>query len=332
VVRLAAGAVALASALGLAACSTARRVKSPDSPTTRRLALSCDADRDAPDATVPHEIPTTVSVAPPFGLAFAPHALLVGGPDGAPSAATPSDDAAAAETGGGDLASKSADPTAPLMSFGVNEWYSPSSHQLTGDDDWNTIMLRAVIPFQTGCLQHILRISQPVYTDTPSDSRGIGDNTLFDLLVFKGCGFTYGIGADLTIPWGDDELSSKKWSGGPAAVVMVPTGKWMFGGLVQNYFSFAGDSAAKDVSQSIFQPIAVLGLGGGRTIGLSEFAFVYDWNLKDWTSLPFGLSYAQVVKIGCQPVKFSISADYNFVDKYVAPDWTIRFGVSFLFP
>lgn len=280
------------------------------------------------------DIPASIAVEPLTAWNTAAPAWLVGGADpAAPVASAPVADAApAADAGGGDLAKRSADPTEPLMSFGINEWYSPGSHQLSSDEQWNTLMLRAVVPFKTGCVQHVLRVSQPIYTDTPSGKTGIGDDQLFDLLVFKGRGFTYGIGADLTIPWGDDGLTSKKWSGGPAGVVMVPKGKWLFGALFQSYFSFAGEANAPDVAQTIFQPITVLGIGKGRTIGLSELAFVYDWEKNDWTSAPFGLAVAQVVKIGCQATKFTLSADYNFADKYVAPDWTIRFGVTFLFP
>lgn len=280
------------------------------------------------------DIPASIAVETGAAWNTAVPAWLVGGADApAPATIAPATGAPpAADAGGGDLAKRSADPTEPLMAFSINEWYSPGSHQLSDDEEWNTLMLRAVVPFKTGRLSHILRVSQPIYTDTPSTKTGIGDGQFFDLLVFKGCGFTYGLGADLTIPWGADGLSSQKWSGGPAGVVMVPKGKWLFGALFQSYFSFAGESSAPDVAQTILQPIAVVGIGKGRTIGLSELAFVYDWEKDDWTSLPFGLSVAQVMKIGCQATKFTLGADYNFADEYVAPDWTIRFGVQFLFP
>jgi len=78
--------------------------------------------------------------------------------------------------------------------------------------------------------------------------------------------------------------------------------------------------------------LAVLGLGNGRTIGLSELIFAYDWNKSDWVSAPFGLSFAQLVKVGGKPVKFSISADYNFIDTYPGPDWTVRLGVALILP
>ncbi len=322
------------AAIGLTGCRTNSIGESSIARSTSADDVCPARDMGAPVANMARELPASIAVTPALGTPFGPRAWLAGGADApAPAEVTPpAGEAPAGEAGGGDLAKKSADPTAPLMTLSINEWYSPGSHQLDEDEEWNTIMLRAVLPFKLGCQQHILRVSQPIYTDTPGGVTGIGDATFFDLLIFKGCGFTYGLGADLSVPWGEDGLSSEKWSGGPAGVLMVPTGKWMFGLLNQNYFSFAGDSDAPGVAQTIFQPIVVLGLGKGRTIGLSELAFVYDWNLEDWTSAPFGLSFAQVVKIGCQATKFSISADYNFIDTYVQPDWTLRFGVSFLFP
>lgn len=318
-------ATSLAAGICLGACQGARLSTTPSAASPAGTSNGPTTELGRPAV---FEVPDSIPVAPPSYWNTSASPLLVGGPD----PAAPAADAPAGDAGGGDLAKRSADPTEPLTAFSILDWYQPGSHQLSDHETWNTVMLRAVIPFKTGGLQHVLRVSQPVYTATPSGYDGVGDNQLFDLLVFKGRGFTYGIGADLTIPWGADGLSSRKWSGGPAGVIMVPKGKWLFGALFQSYFSFAGEGDAPDVAQTIFQPIANLSIGGGRMIGLSELAFVYDWEREAWTSAPFGLSISQVTKISGQPIKFTLSADYNFVDTYVAPDWTVRFGVSFLFP
>lgn len=322
----------LALALGaggvLSACRSTR-LSAPDAPVPLHASASdVAAGLGRPEPLQPRELGTAAARAASDDLAFAAPAGTVPGTPPAPGATPPAGDAG----GGGDLAAKSADPTQPLLTYSVNAWYSPSSHGLTSDEDWTTLAFRAVVPFRTGCVQQIARFHQPVLADAPGDVQGVGDLTVFNLAVFKGRGFTWGIGADLTIPWGSEDVTSHRWSAGPAGVIMVPAGKWLFGALMQNYFSFAGGDDGPDVAQTVLQPIVVYALGKGRTVGLSELLFVYDWEKGAWTSAPFGLSFAQIVKVGGQPVKLSLAADYNFIDDYVAPDWTLRLGVALILP
>ena len=52
----------------------------------------------------------------------------------------------------------------------------------------------------------------------------------------------------------DDALGSDKWSAGPTAVALYRTGPWLFGGLVGQFWSFAGDDDRRDVSSFYVQP------------------------------------------------------------------------------
>ena len=232
-----------------------------------------------------------------------------------------------------DLAMESSDPTAPLRAFSLIESYSPDSHVLRGDDSWYRNTLRAVLPFETGTLSHVLRLNQPLLHKAPEGmNEGANDLAVFDLITKTSPGFSYGIGADLSVPWGADGLSERKWSIGPAGAFKLARGRWLFAALLQNYFSVAGDGDAPDVARSIFQPLVVRDLGDGYTLGLAELNFTYDWRRERWIEVPLGLSVTKTTEIGCQAVKFTLTADYNFVSDLPAPDWTFRFAVTFLFP
>lgn len=52
------------------------------------------------------------------------------------------------------LAQAAEDPTASLMSLQVSDWYTAGFHGLD-DEDANAVVLRPVIPFKTGKLDHI---------------------------------------------------------------------------------------------------------------------------------------------------------------------------------
>ena len=89
---------------------------------------------------------------------------------------------AAAETDD-ELAAKATDPTASLMSFQLNDWYTANFHGI--DDSLNQVVFRAAIPFALGDTRHIFRITQPYVTSSPSGPTGIADTTIFDLMVFN---------------------------------------------------------------------------------------------------------------------------------------------------
>ena len=94
--------------------------------------------------------------------------------------------AMAQESGPGkqDLSQAANDPTASVMSLQIGDWYSFNYHNLDDGYD-NAIALRAAIPFQTGDLNHIFRVTAPIITDNPVLGSGLSDLTVFDLLVFN---------------------------------------------------------------------------------------------------------------------------------------------------
>lgn len=239
--------------------------------------------------------------------------------------------ACAQEQGGQSLGQAAEDPTASLMSLQVADWYTAGFHKLSGEDA-NLVVLRPVIPFRTGCLNHILRATIPSITDSPARVTGLSDITLFDLLVFNQEWGRWGIGPVMLIPSGGEDRGAEKWAVGPAIGFTARKNKLLWGLFNQNLFSFAGDDDRTDVNVSVIQPILNYGLGGGWSVGSSEMTFTYDWQDDRWSSLPLGGKLSKLVKFGCLPVQFSGQYEYDFADDKVGPEHTIRFTMKFLFP
>ena len=106
-----------------------------------------------------------------------------------------------------------------------------------------TLVTRTILPV----------LSQPTAT---SNQNGIGDLNPSFFLVPKGRGaWTFGFGPTLVLPTSSDSsLGRGKWSAGPAAVAVYSKGPWVAGALVNNIWSFAGNSDRSSVSAFLLQP------------------------------------------------------------------------------
>ena len=224
------------------------------------------------------------------------------------------------------------DPTASLMSVQVQNLYS-GDYQKLDDENSNTILLRSAVPFSTGSLNHIARATLPIITESPFGKSGLGDLVLFDLLVFGESWGRWGVGPVMLLPTAtSDLLGGEKWATGPAIGFVAQSNKLLWGLFNQNLFSFAGNGDRDDVRWSILQPIVNYSLNKRWSIGSSEMNVVYDWRKGAWAALPLGIKVNMLHRFGPQPVQFSGSYEYNFEDDFVAPEWTVNFGVKFLFP
>ena len=240
--------------------------------------------------------------------------------------------AAGEGTAGQSLEQAASDPTASLMSVSVQDIYAGSYHQLD-DESGNTLLLRSSVPFKTGSLAHIARVTLPVVTDSPSGESGLSDLVLFDLIKVEKSWGRWGIGPVLLAPTAtDDAIGMGKWALGPAVGFVARNNKLMWGLFNQNLFSFAGDDDRDDVNIGILQPIVNYSLPNKWSVGTSEMNVTYDWDRGAWTALPVGVKLAKLVKFGKLPVQFAGGYEYNFADDYVAPKWTVNLAVKVLFP
>lgn len=254
------------------------------------------------------------------------------------------------QEGGENLAQQARNPTASLTMLQILVEHVPKFHNLE-DTDMTRILVMPVVPFKFGKTRHIARITLPYvaagpdwgtlvleeqttalppnYTPT-DDKTGLGDMALFDVIVFdapwKGGQYFGGISAILPTAT-DPALGTEKWSLGPAGGALVQSGKLLLGGLILTNFSVTGSDDRDDVSAMSLQAFGSYGLGKGWSLELPLMMYNYDFNNSMWTSVPLGVRVGKFTQFGKLPVRFFADAEYNFADKSVAPEWTLRFAV-----
>jgi len=144
----------------------------------------------------------------------------------------------------------------------------------------------------------------------------------------------WGAGPAFNIPTAtEDRYASDKWSAGVSAVALTMPGKWLVGGLVQNVWSFAGDSNAADVNKFLFQYFINYNLENGWYL-TSTPTISANWEASSgnkWT-VPFGGGIGKIVKSGKVPMDYKLTAYWNADKPQFAPDWNLQFTVKFLFP
>ena len=255
-------------------------------------------------------------------------------------AAAAQEPAKPAEPSAEDLAKQAQNPIADLISVpfqnNTNFNYGPRERtqnilnlqpvipfKLT--KDWNLIT-RTIIPF----------VHQPSLAKGDSSDNGLGDinPTLFfatsvakDVLV--------GFGPTFTLPTStQDSLGARKWSAGPAAVAVWTPGKWVVGGLINNQWSFAGESSERSVNAMLIQPFVNYNIADGWYL-VSSPIITADWNAREskntWT-VPAGGGVGRLFKLGKLPINTTIQAYDNVETPEFGADWTLRLQVQFLFP
>lgn len=240
----------------------------------------------------------------------------------------------------GDLAQAAQNPIANMISvpfqnnfnFGVGP---DSKYQnllniqpvipVTLNDDWNMIT-RTIIPI----------VSNPAMGSNIGSQSGMGDiqfSAFFSPSNSKKV--VWGVGPVFLFPSAtDDSLGTGKFSVGPTAVLVAMDGPWVVGALVQNLWSFAGDSNRGHVNQFLVQPFINYNLPDGWYLSTAPSItanWAADRSSDRWT-VPVGGGFGKVFKIGKLPINASLRGYYNVCKPTNGPDWTLQLQIQFLFP
>jgi hypothetical protein len=164
---------------------------------------------------------------------------------------------------------------------------------------------------------------------------GFGDlNPSFFLSPAKPGKIIWGVGPTIVLPTATNPvLGQGKWSIGPAVVVLAQPGKWTLGGLVNNVWSFAGQSARPDVNQMLFQYFINYNLNRGWYITWQP-TLTANWEATNggrWV-VPFGGGVGRIMKLGFQPVNITTQFYGNAIHPPGASPWGLRVQLAFLFP
>lgn len=221
------------------------------------------------------------------------------------------------------LAQEVTDPTAPLTTITFQNRYVPSHWGI--DDHLNEFSLQVVLPYKLGGKAQIFRAVIPYLTDTPSpEKRGVGDVALVNITMFPQKWGTFAIGPLVS-------LGANKGPGidtfatGPAIGAITKRGKFLFGFLNQNLFSFGGD-----VKITQIQPIVSYTLNKKVSFAIGDAQMTIDWNKEKFVSVPLSFQINYIAKLGSQPIRLFINPQYSPINEFGQRKWTIGGGFALL--
>ena len=167
-------------------------------------------------------------------------------------------------------------------------------------------------------------------------TNGLGDSVLLTLLgPNRDDGFVWGGGVTQIIPTAtEDVLGQGKWQAGPAALALrlgndhggLGIESWNFGALVQQWWSYAGDSDRGSTDQMDIQYFINWKMNATQLIGMTPNIRV-NWNADsgERLSLPVGIGTIGMFKIGRLPVRWGVEVQYYVVQPDAAgPEWNFK--------
>jgi hypothetical protein len=279
-------------------------------------------------------------------LALAAEApLLWGGQDApAPTAAadsTPSTSVSDHQ----DLAKKLQNPFADMITFPLqnimslgldtNDGSGPGCPQAHCRGD--VLNLQPVVPL------HLTRnwnlLARPIlplsHTNVPDSEFGLGDLNFEPFLSpSKPASVVWGVGPILGFPTATGpNLGTGKWTAGPSLAVFVLRSPWAISLMLNQQWSYAGDSSRERVSLLQIQPTVSYILGHGFFLTSGPLISA-DWTKPSgqrWL-VPLGAGVGKIVSIGKQKFNLQLEGYANPVRPDNGPEGLILLTVTFLFP
>ncbi len=187
-------------------------------------------------------------------------------------------------------------------------------------EDWNLIS-RTILPV----------LWQDDVLGTTSQG-GLGDTVQSLFLSPKSTDpFIWGAGPVFLLPTAtDDSLGSERWGMGPTGVILKQSGPWTYGALANHIWSFARDDEREEVNLTFLQPFLSYTTKTATTFNMNTES-TYDWDEDQWT-VPVQAGVSQLLKVGKQPISLGLFGRYWAEGPDSAPDWSLRFVFTFLFP
>lgn len=202
----------------------------------------------------------------------------------------------------------------------------------------NILNIQPVIPLADGKL--ITRTIFPIVNipnyahESEKYSSGLADMVFTAFYVPENKGTMWGFGPVVELPTGGSERGTQKWSAGPSLIVLVQPGHWTIGGLVNNAWSFAGNSDRDEVNHMMMNLFVVRQLGSGWYVNSAPI-ITADWTAdsdKRWI-VPVGAGGGKMVMLGGKlPLNLQSQLYYNVVRPDFGPEWQWRIQAQFLLP
>ena len=234
-----------------------------------------------------------------------------------------------------ELAKMSQNPLANMMSFPFqnNTTFGMGPNE---DRAQNVLNIQPVLPFFNGHLitrTIIPIVSTPNYSDASGTTTAIGDisSTFFYSPTPKN-GLTWGVGPNFLINT-NTVASSHKFGLGASFLLLKMTKKMVYGFLVSNTWSVAGNETYSDVNSFLGQYFVNLNFPKGWYISSAPI-LTANWEAasgQQWT-IPFGGGGGKIIKLGKIPVNLQAQAFYNAVRPDNYGGFSTRFQVQIMLP
>ena len=237
-----------------------------------------------------------------------------------------------------DLVRAAQNPVATMISLP----FQNNMQRLENGATLNSLLIQPVIPFRinedwnlvTRTILPVIGLSAPPNGVQRWALGDIQQSYFFSPNQFSNASQVWGAGPVVSFPTASSTAyGSGKWGLGPSFVGVQFSGPWVFGGLLNNIWSVAGDSDRKTVSQMSFQPFINYNYSDGWFLQSAPL-ITADWKASGgnkWT-VPVGGGGGRTFRIGTQPVTTILTAFYNVERPDGGPKWNVRFQMTFMFP
>ena len=112
---------------------------------------------------------------------------------------------------------------------------------------------------------------------------------------------------------------------GPTFGAIFKKGKWLYGVLNQNLFSFGGD-----IKITQLQPILSYTVNEKLSFAIGDDQYTINWNRNKFVSTPLSGQINYIHLFGKQPVRFFFNAQYSFVNEFAQRKWTLTPGMTLI--
>jgi hypothetical protein len=245
------------------------------------------------------------------------------------------------------LAEEFSDPLTTLPQLFLQDAYTPSNYGI--DASTNRVIARLIVPrlpkYSLFPFVQLVRPSLSLVT-VPQPGGGtrteFGDMQLFDLAIIpwpgKDSGLFMGVGPVFVFPTATNRVAGQgAWQVGPAfGAVYKGLPEWLFGCLIQDPISFAYTSPHRPrVGVLTVQPILFRHIWGGLYVKSGDASWAFSWRQDSSITLPLSVGIGWViVREGWSPINLFVSGEWMAYrhDAPVAPQTTVRFGMTVAFP
>jgi hypothetical protein len=255
-----------------------------------------------------------------------------------PAAANGATSSPAPETDNAELAKKLSNPISDLVSLPFQFNWENGIGPL--DETRYILNIQPVMPFSLNQDTNlIVRVIAPIVSQPPAVTGGVPVSGVSDVLAsfflspVKGA-ITWGIGPAISVPSTSlPALGTEKWSAGPTGVVLKQQDEFTYGVLINQLWSFAGNTNRPNVNQMFIQPFLAYTTKDAWTFTVqSESTANWQVDGSDRWNVPINALVSKVSSFGSFPASYQLGGGYFVARPDNSATWKIRAAIVILMP